>query len=110
MNTTANADIVLLNGRITTLDRSNPEAQATAVPDGRFVAVGTAGEAMALAGPQTKRVDLKGRRVIPGLIDSHSHLIRGGLSYNMELRWDGVRSLADAMAMLKAQVARTPAR
>jgi predicted amidohydrolase YtcJ len=46
--------------------------------------------------------------LIPGLIDSHLHVIRGGLNFNMELRWDGVRSLADAMAMLKRQVAITP--
>ena len=64
---------------------------------------------MRVAGPRTRVVDAGGRRVIPGLIDSHIHVIRGGLNYNLELRWDGVRSLADAMAMLKAQVARTPA-
>ncbi len=86
------------NGKITTLDRQNPEAQAVAVRDGRFAAVGSDREVMALAGADTKRVDLRGRRVIPGLIDSHMHIIRGGLNYNMELRWDGVRSLADAMA------------
>ena len=63
---------------------------------------------MALAGPKTKVVDLKGRRVLPGLIDNHLHIIRGGLNFNMELRWDGVRSLADAMSMLKRQVAITP--
>ena len=57
----------------------------------------------ALAGPTTAIVDLGGRRVIPGLIDSHMHIIRGGLNYNMELRWDGVRSLAEAMAMLKSR-------
>src|SRR6202012_4772202 len=51
----------------------------------------------------------QGRRVLPGLIDNHLHIIRGGLNYNMELRWDGVRSLADAMDMLKRQVAITPA-
>ena len=62
----------------------------------------------ALAGPPTQVIDLGGRRAIPGLIDSHMHVIRGGLNYNMELRWDGVRSLADAMAMLKRQVACTP--
>src|SRR5262249_45999671 len=55
-----------------------------------------------------KRVDLKGRTVIPGLNDSHSHPIRGGLNYNLELRWDGVPSLADAMRMLREQVQRTP--
>src|ERR1700704_2107875 len=102
-------DLILHNGKITTLDRQNPEAQAVAIRDGRFVAAGTDREVMAHAGPDTKRVDLKGRRTIPGLIDSHMHIIRGGLNYNMELRWDGVRSLADAMRMLKEQVARTPA-
>ncbi len=61
-----------------------------------------------LAGKATRIVDLKGRRVLPGLIDNHLHIIRGGLNFNMELRWDGVRSLADAMAMLKRQVAVTP--
>ena len=63
---------------------------------------------MPLAGPPTQVIDLKGRRVLPGLIDNHLHIIRGGLNFNMELRWDGVRSLADAMAMLKRQVAITP--
>jgi len=102
-------DLILFNGRITTLDRQNPQADAIAIRDGRFMAVGTEREVMAVAGPETRRVDLKGRRVIPGLIDSHTHIIRGGLNYNMELRWDGVRSLADAMRMLKEQVDRTPA-
>lgn len=62
-----------------------------------------------LAGGKTRVIDLKGRRVIPGLNDSHTHLIRGGLNYNMELRWDGVQSLADALLMLKLQAERTPA-
>jgi predicted amidohydrolase YtcJ len=60
-------------------------------------------------GDKTLVIDLKGRRVIPGLNDSHTHPIRGGLNYNMELRWDGVPSLADAMRMLKDQARRTPA-
>ena len=101
-------DLILRNGRFTTLDRSNPNAEAVAVTEGRFSAVGTETEVMALAGPNTKVVDLKGRRALPGLIDNHLHIIRGGLNFNMELRWDGVRSLADAMNMLKRQVAITP--
>ena len=105
----SNPDLILFNGKITTLDRQNPEAQAVAVRDGQFGAVGSDREIMALAGTDTKRIDLRGRRVIPGLIDNHMHIIRGGLNYNMELRWDGVRSLADAMGMLKQQVDRTPA-
>src|SRR5712671_4630534 len=103
------ADLILFNGRVTTLDRQNPQAQAIAIRGDRFVAAGTEQDVMRLAGSGTRRIDLKGRRVIPGLIDSHMHIIRGGLNYNMELRWDGVRSLADAMRMLKEQVARTPA-
>jgi predicted amidohydrolase YtcJ len=102
-------DLILFNGRITTLNRQRPEVSAVAIKDGRFLAVGDEREIMALAGDHTARIDLKGRRAVPGLIDSHTHLIRGGLNYNMELRWDGVRSLADAMRMLKDQVDRTPA-
>ena len=103
-----NADLILRNGRFTTLDPSSPTATAVAVTDGLFAAVGRETEVMGLAGPKTRIVDLKGRRALPGLIDNHLHIIRGGLNFNMELRWDGVRSLADAMAMLKRQVAVTP--
>ncbi|WP_416760061.1 amidohydrolase [Roseateles sp. So40a] len=107
--TSVTPDVVLFNGRFTTLDRTRPSAQAVAVKDGRFLAVGANDEILALAGGATRRIDLKGRGVLPGLIDNHLHIIRGGLNFNMELRWDGVRSLADAMAMLKAQVDITPA-
>ncbi|MBV8453308.1 MAG: amidohydrolase, partial [Deltaproteobacteria bacterium] len=62
-----------------------------------------------LRGPSTTVIDCAGRTVIPGLNDSHMHPIRGGLNYNLELRWDGVPSLADALRMLKEQAARTPA-
>jgi predicted amidohydrolase YtcJ len=103
------ADVVLHHGRITTLDRSNPVASAVAIKDGKFITVGPDQEALALAGPTTRQIDLKGRSVLPGLFDNHTHVVRGGLNYNLELRWDGVRSLADAMDMLKRQVAITPA-
>ncbi|WP_140427047.1 amidohydrolase family protein, partial [Ensifer aridi] len=102
------ADLILHNGLLTTLDRTNPNATAVAIKDGKFLAVGQDREIIALAGPDTKVVDLKGKRVLPGLNDNHTHVVRGGLNYNMELRWDGVRSLADAMDMLKRQVAITP--
>ena len=102
-------DLILYNGRITTLDRTNPTASAVAIMDGRFVTVGEDHEVLAKRAPNTRCIDLKGRSVLPGLSDSHLHLIRGGLNFNMELRWDGVRSLADAMAMLRQQVAVTPA-
>ena len=109
MADTTAPDMILHNGRITTLDRSNPNPEAVAITAGRFSAVGESRDILPTAGPQTKVIDLGGRRLIPGLIDNHLHIIRGGLNYNMELRWDGVRSLADAMAMLRAQVAITPA-
>jgi predicted amidohydrolase YtcJ len=104
----SSADLILHRGLFTTLARSQPTATAVAIRDGRFLAVGTDKEVMALAGPKTRVIDLEGRRVLPGLIDNHLHIIRGGLNFNMELRWDGVRSLSDAMNMLKRQVAVTP--
>jgi predicted amidohydrolase YtcJ len=103
------ADFILHNGRFSTLDRTNGSPEAVAIADGRFLSVGRARDVEATAGATTKRIDLHGRRVIPGLIDSHMHIIRGGLNYNLELRWDGLRSLSTALNMLKAQVARTPA-
>ena len=101
-------DLILHRGLFTTLDRSNPTASAVAVKNGKFTAVGQSEDILPLAGAGTRNIDLRGRRVLPGLIDNHLHIIRGGLNYNMELRWDGIRSLADAMAMLKRQVAVTP--
>jgi predicted amidohydrolase YtcJ len=104
----ADPELMLLNGRFATLDPDQPKASAVAIADGRLVAVGHDEEVRALAGAGTRIVDLGGRCVLPGLIDNHLHIIRGGLNFNMELRWDGVRSLADAMDMLRRQVAITP--
>ncbi|MHA7778038.1 amidohydrolase [Roseibium sp. M-1] len=103
------ADTILMNGRITTLDPQMPEAEAIAISDGKVLGTGPNAEIMRLKGPGTEVIDLGGRRVIPGLNDSHTHLIRGGLNFNMELRWENVPSLADALRMLKDQAARTPA-
>src|ERR1700750_914559 len=101
-------DLILLNGRFTTLDKSKPTATAVAIKDSKFIAVGGYSEISQLKSDGTRTVDLQGRAALPGLIDNHLHIIRGGLNFNMELRWDGVRSLADAMNMLKRQVAVTP--
>jgi predicted amidohydrolase YtcJ len=100
------ADLILHNGRITTLDAKHPEATNIAIKDGRIAGVDDAERYR--RGPNTRVIDLKGHRVIPGLNDSHLHVIRGGLNYNMELRWDGVPSLADALRMLREQAQRTP--
>lgn len=102
-------DLIVHHAKITTMDPAAPSAAAIAVAGGKVVSVGTDAEVMGLRGAGTRVVDGGGRRVIPGLYDSHLHVIRGGLNYNLELRWDGVPSLADAMRLLREQVARTPA-
>jgi predicted amidohydrolase YtcJ len=101
-------EVVLHGGIFATLNHSKPTVEAVAITKGKFVAVGRSRDILALKGPDTRTIALNGRRVLPGLIDNHLHIIRGGLNFNMELRWDGVRSLSDAMAMLKRQVAVTP--
>jgi predicted amidohydrolase YtcJ len=101
-------DLILMNGRVATQDERRSFAQAVAIQDGRFASVGSNEQIMALRGAQTKVIDLGGKTVIPGLNDSHMHPIRGGLNYNMELRWDGVPSLDDAMRMLREQAQKTP--
>jgi predicted amidohydrolase YtcJ len=101
------ADLILQNGHVSTLDPKHPEAKEVIIADGRIAGVDNAAEFE--RGPDTKVIDLKARRVIPGLYDSHLHVIRGGLNYNLELRWEGVPSLSLALEMLREQVARTPA-
>ena len=103
------ADLILHNGKIATQDDRRSLAEGAAIRDGKFLAVGSDREVMRLRGERTKLIDLKKRTVIPGLNDSHLHLIRGGLNYNLELRWDGVPSLADGLRMLREQARRTPA-
>jgi predicted amidohydrolase YtcJ len=106
---TEHAELILYNGCITTLQEGTPDAAAAAVTNGRFTAVGQESEVFRLKGAATLMVDLGRRRVIPGLNDSHIHTIRGGLNYNLELRWEGVPSLADALRKLRKQAERTPA-
>ncbi|MFF2449070.1 amidohydrolase [Neobacillus sp. NPDC058068] len=101
-------DMILYNGKITTLDPSQPEVSAIAITDGLVTGVG-GDELLDSATEKTKKIDLKRKRAIPGLNDSHIHVIRGGLHYNMELRWEGVPSLAIALEMLREQARRTPA-
>src|SRR5580698_3436334 len=83
--------------------------ESIAIKDGKISAIGRSEDILRERGPATKVIDCGGRTIIPGLNDSHMHPIRGGLNYNMELRWDGVPSVADALRMLKEQAARTPA-
>src|SRR5574341_2341449 len=106
--TKSSADTILINGRIATMDEHSTFVSAVAIKDGCFIDVGTDKEIMAHLGDKTQVIDAGGRTVIPGLNDSHTHIIRGGLNYNMEMRWDGVTSLAEALQMLRGQAKRTP--
>src|ERR1700680_3987885 len=101
------ADIILHNAKIAT-NRTPSFVAAVAIEGGKIVAAGASDEVFRQLGSATRVINAKGRTVIPGLNDSHIHLIRGGLNYNLELRWDGVPSLADALRTLREQAQRTP--
>lgn len=107
-NVIDHANLILHNGKIATNDPTQPFVSALSIRNSLVQAVGSDADIMALKGDLTPVVDLHKRTVIPGLNDSHLHLIRGGLNYNMELRWDGIPSLALALQMLKEQAQRTP--
>ncbi|KQN77093.1 amidohydrolase [Duganella sp. Leaf61] len=107
--TTAHAtDLIITNGKVATMTREGAFAQAVAMKDGKITAVGSNASVLKLKTTATQVIDADGKTVIPGLNDSHLHIIREGLNYNAELRWDGVTSLKQAMQMLKEQAARTP--
>ena len=101
-------DTILHNARIAT-NQVPSFVEAVAISAGKISAAGNDDEILRLRETGTQVIDANRHTVIPGLNDSHMHPIRGGLNYNMELRWDGVPSLADALRMLKEQAARTPA-
>jgi predicted amidohydrolase YtcJ len=102
------ADLIVRNAKVTTLDDAGPSAQAFAVRGEKFVAVGAEDDVLRFRGVRTRVIDAGGRRVIPGLNDSHIHAVRGGRFYNLELRWDGVESLARGLEMIREQAKRTP--
>ncbi|WP_433812580.1 amidohydrolase [Flavobacterium johnsoniae] len=103
------ADLIIYNGKIATMQKQNEFVEAIAIKDGIILDTGTEKNILsAYKSSATKLIDAKGKTVIPGLNDSHMHVIREGLNYNSELRWDGVKTLKRAMEMLKEQAARTP--
>ena len=102
------ADLVVTNAKVVTMDAQRPEATAFAVKDGKFIAVGDDAAMQVHRGQGTRVVDAGGRTVIPGLNDSHAHVVREGRLYNLELRWDGVDSLERGLAMIREQAKRTP--
>jgi predicted amidohydrolase YtcJ len=110
-------DLILTNGKIVTVDDRFSIAEAVAIGDfdfqrtvldgeerGRITAVGTTKEIEALAGPKTRRIDLRGKTVIPGLIDNHMHLLRAATTWQREVRWDGVPSRRQALDLLLERV------
>jgi len=96
-------DFIFSNGKIITVDERFTLAQAVAVRGDRIVAVGSDAEIARLATPATRRIDLRGRAVIPGLIDNHMHLLRAGTTWQWEVRWDGIGSRAAALEKLRAR-------
>jgi predicted amidohydrolase YtcJ len=99
-------DTILIDGKIVTYDAA--PAQALSVRDGKIAAIGTTAEIRATAGPSTRVIDLGGRTVIPGLIDSHIHAIRAGLTWQTEVHWIGIRTLAEAIDRLRAAARTAP--
>ncbi|WP_222596978.1 amidohydrolase family protein [Chitinophaga pinensis] len=103
-----NPTLIIHNADIITLDDAQPQAQAIAIANDRIIAVGNNADILRLKTTNTKVISANGRTIIPGLYDSHLHVIRAGRFYNTELRWDGVKSLKRALQMLKEQAERTP--
>ncbi len=102
------ADLIIVNGNIATVDKKSSLVSAVAIKNGIFIATGTDQEILEYQDKNTKVIDVGGRTVIPGLNDSHLHIIRAGLNYNMELRWDGIPSLEEALRRIREQVPLTP--
>src|SRR5215470_17003712 len=99
------ADAVLLNGKVITLETPGI-VEALAVRDGKIAALGSSADIRKLAGSSTRVIDLGGRTVIPGLIDSHMHAIRAALFYATEVNWIGTTSIPQAMDRIKAAAQR----
>src|SRR5258707_12227322 len=95
------ADTILLNGKILTADVAFSTRPAGAIRDGKIAATGSTAEMQKLTGPKTRTIDLAGRTVIPGLIDSHMHAIRAALSFATEVNWIGAPSLAQALDRIR---------
>ena len=93
-------DTILVNGKIVTVDAQSSIRSALAIRGGRIAALGADADIRRLAGPATRVIDLQGRTVIPGLIDSHMHATRAALSFSTEVNWIGASSLAEGLNRL----------
>jgi predicted amidohydrolase YtcJ len=100
------ADTILVNGKVVTLDGRSSVVQGLAIRDGRVLETGTTEDMRKRSDSHTKVIDLGGRTVIPGLMDSHIHALRAGLTYSTEVSWIGVPSLAKGLDLIR-EAART---
>jgi predicted amidohydrolase YtcJ len=101
------ADLIVINAKIFTGNRAQPEASALAVKKGRIYLVGSDADILGLKNSKTRVIDARSRRLIPGIIDAHIHVLND-LAYNYNVRWDGVPTLRQALTMLSEQAGRTP--
>jgi predicted amidohydrolase YtcJ len=101
------ADLIVFNAKITTQNLAQPEASALAVKRGKIYSVGSDAEILSLKDNNTRLIDAKGRRLIPGLNDAHTHIL-SERSFNYTVRWEGVPTLQRALEMLSEQAKRTP--
>jgi len=99
-------DTILVNGKILTVDQQFSTREALAIRDGRIIALDTSANIRKLAGRQTRVIDVQGRTVIPGLIDSHLHAIRAAQTFATEVNWIGAASLTEALGRI-SEAART---
>jgi predicted amidohydrolase YtcJ len=99
-------DLIVHNARIVTLDQAQPFAQALAIDSERIASIGADADVLALAGGGTRMIDAGGRTIIPGLIDSHIHAIRAGLTFAQEASFEGARTIGEAMERLRMAGAR----
>jgi predicted amidohydrolase YtcJ len=105
----AEPDLILVNGEILTMDDEHPRAGAIAVTDDEISAVGSSRSVAKLAGRHTQTINLRGRTVIPGLVDGHTHAIRGGQSFDRETYWLDAGSLEEALSRVtRAAAEREP--
>lgn len=97
------ADLIVTSGRL--WDGGQIQDEALAVANGKVLATGSNRDIIELASDETRLIDVGGRRVIPGLIDSHLHLVRAGRTWTDEVRWDDVRTLEEALELVSAKAA-----
>src|SRR3954470_14651068 len=95
------ADTILTNGKVLTLDEQSSIVQALAIRENTIIATGASADIAKHADAKTRVIDLDGRTVIPGLIDSHIHAIRAGLRFTTEVSWIGATSIAEAMERVR---------